>query len=127
MRRPRAAVRPQSHRNLGDPEPEKHRFDDHLGRILHAGGPEVEAEERVAAEAAQAAVKIRDLGPEEEAAESGEDGVSEPAVERRHRALFDHAFEARAHDQVRAGVEGFHEAGDGAEVVREIEDRGQEL
>ena len=65
-------------------------------------------------------MKVRDVGAEEEAAEAGEDGVPEPAMERRHGALFDHALEARAHDEVRARLESLHKVRHGAEVVGEV-------
>ena len=61
VRRPRAAVLAEAHGDLGDLQAEEHRLDDHLARVLHARRPEVEAEQRVAAEAAQAAVEVRDV------------------------------------------------------------------
>ena len=91
VRRPRPAVPAERDGNLADHEAEERRLDDHLARVLHPGRPQVEALERVAAEGAEAAVEVRDVGAEEETAEAGQDRVSEPAVERRHRALLDRA------------------------------------
>ncbi len=112
-----AAVGREGGGDLGHAEAGEGGFDDHLGGELHAGGAEVEGEDGVATEGTEAAVEVADGDAEEDAADGGEDGIAEIAVEWRHGAGFDGAGEAVAHDEVVAFVEFGEEAGQMFEVV----------
>ena len=91
--------------HLSDTKSLERRANHHLGGELHAGGAQVEAEDRVAPEPAHSGVEIADGTPEKEPAESGEDRVSYVSVEGRHRAWLDLAQEAVPHHQVKPGAE----------------------
>ena len=117
MRRARAAIRRERGRHLGHAQAGERGLHHHLGGELHAGGAQVELEDAVAAEGAQAAVEVAHRDAEEDAADGGEHRVAEIFVQRRHGAGLDAAGEAVAHDQVVALVELGQEAGQMFEVV----------
>ena len=84
-------------RDLAHAELAAERLEDHLRRELHARGVEVERLEGVALHCAHAAVRVRDLHPEEDVQHPREDRVPDVAVEPRHRLAVDRSLEPRAH------------------------------
>ena len=102
MRRPRPAVDRKRGRHLGDGEPVERGAHHHLAGELHAGGPQVQREDGVAAQAAQAAMEIADAGAEEHPPDQAEHGIAEIAVQERHGAGRDAAGKAVAHHEVGA-------------------------
>ena len=77
----------------------------------------LERSDRVAAEAAQAAMEVADRAAEEQPAEPGQHGVAEIPVQRRHGAGRDAALEAVAHDEIVAFPKPLDEGVEAGEVV----------
>ena len=71
----------------------------HLAGEFHARGVQVQAPDARGVEAAQAAMEIAEIDPEEQPAEIAQHRIAEIAVQRRHGAGLDAAPEAIAHDQ----------------------------
>ena len=117
MRRPRPAVDRERGRHLGDGEPVERRAHHHLARELHAGGPQVQRKNGVAAQATQAAVEIADAGAEEHPPDQAEHGIAEIAVQERHGARRDAAGEAVAHHEVGAVAQPRQKQLEAGEVV----------
>ncbi len=113
-----AAAYVQRDRLLADVEVRAHRPDHHLGRELHPGRLEVEPRQRVAADRAEAAVRVADRRPVDEVEEAGEDRVAD-AAHQRHRARLD-VLHPVSHHELRALIELPDEVGDLLEVVREV-------
>src|SRR3954469_18037692 len=120
VRRPIAKIRRERRRHLAHLEPVERALRDHLRRVLHPGGPQIEPEDRVAPERAEPAMEVSDVAPEEQPPEERKPRVAEPLVQRGHGALLDAALEAVAHDEVVARAQALDERIDGLEVVREI-------
>ena len=101
MRRPRAAVGRQRRRHLGDAQA--------VGCVAFTtislansmpGRLQVEAQDRVALEAAQAAMEIPARAVEEQAADRAQHRIAQIAMQRRHGARLDAAQEPIAHDEL---------------------------
>lgn len=71
-----APVGAEGDRDLAGTQPVQRGLDDHLAGELHAGGPQVEPEDRVAVEPAQPAVEVADRAAEEHPPEERQDGVT---------------------------------------------------
>src|SRR5213082_3602348 len=71
-----AAVGRQRRRHLGDRQAAERRLDDHLQRKLHPRGSQPERQDRVAPEAAEAAVEVAERDPEQAAAEKTEHRIA---------------------------------------------------
>jgi hypothetical protein len=120
VRWPRAPVGPQGHWHLGQRQPGEPGAHHHLGGELHPRALQPQADDRVAAEGTQAAMEVVNRCCEEQAPNSGEDRVADPAVLPGHGARQDAPAacrEAAAHDQVRAGPQTGQEPRQFAEVV----------
>jgi len=120
VRRARAAVGAQRDRHLAGTQPVQRGLDDHLARELHAGGAQVEPEDRLAVEPAQPAVEVADAAAEEHPPEERQHGVAEVAVQRGHGVARDPALEPVAHHELVAGAQAFHERADRGEVVAAV-------
>ena len=93
------------------------RLHDHLARELHAARAQAEVDDRVLAEAADAAVEVAHRRAEEQAAEARQHRVADPAVQPRHRARLDPTGEAVAHHEVVAVAQVLEERAEVLEVV----------
>src|SRR5207248_2398766 len=100
VRRARAPVGAERHRDLGDPQPLQRRFDHHLARELHARRTKAQPLERVLAETAKAAMHVAHGRVKEDPADEGKRWVADPAMRPDHRALLDATCETVAHDEV---------------------------
>lgn len=90
----RSAILLQGGRNFRHSQARMNAAHDHLARELHTGSSQVEPAHGLGVKAAQPAMEIPYLGPEEEAANEAQDRVAETAVEKRHGAGFYSAREA---------------------------------
>ena len=107
-------------RHLADGESAAVRLEHHLGGELHPGRVEVERGQRVAADRAHPAVRVGHLHAEEDVEHPGEDRVADEAVQERHRVAVDRALEARADDEVVAGLEAVDERAQLVERIRVV-------
>jgi hypothetical protein len=80
-----------------------HRFQDHLGGVFPALRAQVRAHERVAREAAHAAVNVGKFAAEHHVEDECRQRSAEIPVQARHGARRDLSLEARAHDEFGAG------------------------
>jgi hypothetical protein len=83
MRLARPPVDRERGRHLADGEPAERGAHHHLARVFHARGPQVQGEDGVAAQAAQAAVEVANAGTEERAPDQAEHRIAEMAMQER--------------------------------------------
>ena len=67
------------------------RLDDHFGREFHAGGAQIHAPIGIPGEGAHPAVRVGDSRAKEQIQDAGEHGISQVAVQPRHRPRLDGA------------------------------------
>ena len=108
-----AAARPQGRGYLRNAQSRQARAYDHLGRELHARGPQTKLPDRAGTKSPQAAMKVLDRHLEEYPADQAQYRVAEIVVQQRHRSRHYPSAEAVAHDQVVPGSEVVQE---GAEI-----------
>src|SRR5262245_49997687 len=100
MRRPTATVRRERGRHLGDAKFVERRFYHHLGGKLHARGAQIQIQNRLAIESAQAAMKISNPAAEKQPPDTREQWITEIFVERRHCTRLDTSPETVSHDEI---------------------------
>ena len=117
MRLPGAAIFRQSRRHFSQLQTRQRCTHDHLAGKLHSSRAQFETQNRFAREASKPAVKIPQIDVEKQAADEAQHWIAEITMQRRHRSGFDAAFEAIAHDQIRAVAQFFQERLQRIEVV----------
>ena len=117
VRRAAAAIRRYRCWDLGDAHVEEGCFDDHFRGELHSGRLEIHPESSVFSETPKAAVEVATWIRKQHATDRRQYGIPEIAVEKRHRAGLDAAFESVAHHQVVAVAEFVDERHQTGEVI----------
>jgi hypothetical protein len=117
VRRAGAPVRAERRRDLGHLQTHDRGLDHHLGGELHPRRVQLEPEDGLTRETAQAAMEITDRRAEEHAPDRRKNGIAEVPVQGRHGAGRDPALEAVAHDQVGPAAEFFDEGVQPREIV----------
>src|SRR5262249_28491725 len=117
MRPAVAAIGPKCDRNLFNLQLRQAALDHHLARQFHSRHLQVHLGDSIFAEAAHAAVRIADTGPEEEVEEPAQAWIADMLVQPGHGPGLDLAFQTVAHYQVSAASQALDEALQVGEVV----------
>jgi len=104
-------------RDLFDAQPLERGLDQHLGRELHARGPQIHGPPGRLRETPQTRVSIRNLLAKQEVEHARQDRVADVTVRPGHGAGQDLAHEARSKHDIGAGPELFEQERRVAEVV----------
>src|SRR5260370_41302989 len=109
------AILQEADRHFGGSQFHLHRLQHHLGSVFPGVRLNVHPDQRVARDPAHAAMDIREFAGVEGVEDPGGQRSSEITMQAGHGAVFDVAFEARAHDEFVAFPKFFHERSDLAE------------